>query len=164
MNLKTAFDFNSENIFFSTVSSKSSMLTWNNIKMNLYWRMLRWRALTIMLRKQTCDLCNSEESYTFYIYNLAERFEAWKFTWIIFDISVRTSQETHHVSITKLNRLMLFRETSYWESQSCVNKFILLLFLTSELGGTVLCWASPPGTGCYPLAGNRTQLFRLTSP
>jgi hypothetical protein len=30
---------------------------------------------------------------------------------LIYKISVRTSQETHYVSATKPNRLMLFRET-----------------------------------------------------
>jgi hypothetical protein len=30
---------------------------------------------------------------------------------IVYKISVRTSQETHYISITKSNRLLLFRET-----------------------------------------------------
>jgi hypothetical protein len=39
---------------------------------------------------------------------------------LIYINSIRTSQETHYVSATKPNRLMLFRETVavYWENRT----------------------------------------------
>jgi hypothetical protein len=46
------------------------------------------------------------------ITNKSTSFNPLKFFCNMFKDSVRTSQETHYVSITKPNRLMLFRETA----------------------------------------------------
>jgi hypothetical protein len=48
--------------------------------------------------------------------------------YFIYENSVRTSQETHYVSTTKTNRLMLFREifAVYCENEVSRNKLFVL--------------------------------------
>jgi hypothetical protein len=72
-------------------------------------------AMTVFHQPGGWDLRWVPQALTFYWHEVVASITLtlWRlnFFWIIYKNSVRTSQETHYLSITKLNQLMLFRET-----------------------------------------------------